>query len=309
MKTQNEYFVKEKKGITFFFFFLYLVSFWALIKYIVLHFLFKLDMEEIREKFYGSLWVDRFSSFNRGIRLNAMNWKALDFLYNYRERTKGHGPVERFFDGLWTNMENFHAINDRAEKVEMIIKKELQEIFSRQELGKVDIFSIASGSAQPLLEAIRSFSSGQQQRINLTLLDLDNSALDNSKALFAEFKIKSNLKTIKDSAHNLEKLFNEKSFDIIEMVGFLDYRPKLRAICLIKKIKKLMKERGIFLTCNVYPNKEKFFLDWVLLWPMIYRKKEFKEILLKSGFKDRNIKIMFTQFKVHQLATCYNGNK
>ncbi|MEA1926106.1 MAG: methyltransferase domain-containing protein [Patescibacteria group bacterium] len=306
---QKEYFVKEKKCPILFLFFLHLVSFWALVKYIVLHFLFKLDTKKIRGKFYGSLWVDRFSSFNRGIRLNATNWKALDSLYNYQEKMKGCGLVERFFSGFWTNMENFHAINNRAEKVTMIIKKELQKNFNRQEVGEINVLSIASGSAQPLLEAIRSFSSKQQQRINLTLLDLDKSALDNSKALFAEFKIKSNLKTIKDSAHNLEKLFNKRNFDIIEMVGFLDYRPKLRAICLIKKIKKLMKKQGIFLTCNIYPNKEKYFLDWVLLWPMIYRKKEFKEILLKSGFKDKNIKIIFTQFTIHQLAICYNRNK
>ena len=79
----------------------------------------------------------------------------------------------------------------------------------------------------------------------------------------------------------LEEVCADFQPHIIEMVGFLDYRPKNRAMELINQIKSFLPQPGIFLTCNINKNREKIFLDWLLLWPMIYRnEQEFAELLV-----------------------------
>jgi len=92
---------------------------------------------------------------------------------------------------------------------------------------------------------------------------------------------------------------------IIEMVGFLDYRPRNKAIGLIKRIRACLPDGGAFLTCNIRKNREKIFLDWILLWPMIYRsEEEFAELLLGGGFSPDKIQLIYEPFKIHGIAVC-----
>jgi hypothetical protein len=49
----------------------------------------------------------------------------------------------------------------------------------------------------------------------------------------------------------LEEVCTDFQPHIIEMVGFLGYRPKKKAIQLISRIKDHLPPEGIFLTCNI----------------------------------------------------------
>jgi len=89
------------------------------------------------------------------------------------------------------------------------------------------------------------------------------------------------------------------------MVGFLDYRPRDKAIVLVSRIKKLLPQGGIFLTCNIQTNPERPLVDYCLMWPMIYRNpKQFAEILIEAGFNPQSVRIIYEPFKIHGLAIC-----
>ena len=42
---------------------------------------------------------------------------------------------------------------------------------------------------------------------------------------------------------------------------------------------------SVFMTCNVAPNFEQYFLKWVIHWAMIYRQPdELDDIIVQAGF-------------------------
>lgn len=110
---------------------------------------------------------------------------------------------------------------------------------------------------------------------------------------------------IKNTTKALEKASRDFKPHIIEMIGFLDYRPRQKAIALINRTRGHLPEGGVFLTCNIDRNREKIFLDWVLLWPMIYRTDaEFAELLVEGGFAPDKIRLLYEPFKIHGIAIC-----
>jgi len=91
----------------------------------------------------------------------------------------------------------------------------------------------------------------------------------------------------------IEEICQDFHPHIIEMVGFLDYLFDDQAVDLIGRIKKILAPNGFFLTCNINKNPEKIFLDWTLLWPMIYRNEEqFSNVLIHGGFSPENMEII-----------------
>jgi len=285
--------------------FINIIAFWAMLKFIFLCYILRIDREKIRNEFYGSFFVDRFSKADRKARINAMNWRALDELYNYYDRENNYTGIENWFNNYWMRIENAQALRNRAKLVKKIMLEEIKNKLNQRGQKKIKILSIASGSAQPLLEAIACLNKARQKLLEVYLLDADKSALDHSKFLSNSYGLSCSITCFNCKTTSLSELFSGNSFDLIEMVGFLDYRTREKAIGLIKKIKGLLGNQGVFVTANVMPNKEKFFLDWVLLWPMIYRnEKQFKDVILNSGFKENNTEVIIDPLKVHQLAVC-----
>jgi len=58
--------------------------------------------------------------------------------------------------------------------------------------------------------------------------------------------------------------------NIVEMIGFMDYRPLKQAIALVKRIYNILPNGGKFLTANMIPNPEQYFMKWVINWSMTY---------------------------------------
>jgi len=88
-------------------------------------------------------------------------------------------------------------------------------------------------------------------------------------------------------------------------VGFLDYRTHDKAVALVGRIRKHLPEGGTFVTCNIRRNREKIFLDWVLLWPMIYRsERDFAEVLIQGGFSTEKIDLTYEPHRIHGIAVC-----
>ena len=250
----------------------------------------------------SSSFVDRFSHFNHQAGINAAGWQSLDIFYNYHEKIKPrlNGDFEGWMTRCWIEkIENRQAVSNRLKIVVNLLTKAFAKFINEPE---VKIVSIASGSAQAVIEAMLKCP---HLNIKAILIDVDKTALKAAKAMAEKNGLGERFSFIRGTTKSLEKVCQEFRPHIIEMVGFLDYRPDDKAIQLISRIKSCLPSGGIFLTCNINKNREKIFLDWALLWPMIYRnKKQFANLLLKGGFFSQNINILYEPFRIHGIGVC-----
>jgi len=250
----------------------------------------------------SSFFGDRFSRINHQAVVGAASWKSLDIVYNYHEKIKPqlNGGVEGWLTNYWIGkLENRQAIANRLKIIINLLTKAFAEFANEPEIR---IISLASGSAQAVIEAMLK---RPHFNIKAVLIDIDRTALAAAKAYAEKNGLGDRFTFIKGTTRVLEKVCQEFQPHIIEMVGFLDYRPDDKAIKLINKIKDCLSDKGIFLTCNINYNREKIFLDWVMLWPMIYRSEEqFTKLLLNGGFFPQNVDIFYEPFQIHGIGVC-----
>lgn len=255
----------------------------------------------------NTLFFDGLSRPLRAIKDGAASWRALDLIYNYFEEYRyfhpeyypnGLGTIERLLADFWIGMMNAQAVRNRRKYVADQLAGRIKEVFGKE--GVVRIFSIASGSAQAVFEAILK-SGVPQASIRIKLLDIDQTALDYSYALAEKMGLKIRIDLVRLETKQAERIIRDFNPHIIEMVGFLDYRPDERAVELFKRIHSSLMVGGYFVTANVCPNAEMGFLKWIINWKMIYRSRKVLEKLLKEGeFNDCDV--FLEPQKIHAIA-------
>lgn len=250
----------------------------------------------------SSFAFDRLSKFNSQAKYGAAGWRSLDLFYNYHEKIKPQlkGNVEGWITRHWIGkFENRQAVTNRLKVAIDLLVATFSEFPAEKEIR---LLSIASGSAQGVVEAMKRCP---HLNIKVLLVDADASAINEAKNLVRAAGLNARFSYIHDTTKTLENDARAFQPHIIEMVGFLDYRPRKQAIALIDRIKIWLPEGGIFITCNIRKNREKIFLDWILIWPMIYRsEEEFADLLVQGGFPVENIRLVYEPFKIHGIAVC-----
>jgi len=246
----------------------------------------------------NTFWFDGISPVCREIKENAMRWKALDIAYNY-EFKKDNAFVTRITD-FWLNIKNAQAVRNRLKLVKKELRQEIQNLADKK--SEIRLLSIAAGSAQGVIETMTEF----KQKGILTkaiFLDLDPTAIEHSRQIAQKFGIVNQITFINKSAKELEEAVGDFKPNIIEMVGFLDYRPKEKAINLIGKISRLLDSDGVALISNIAPNSERYFLYQVMNWPMIYRSaNQLADVMVKGGFNPKDCKIIYEPLKINGIA-------
>lgn len=253
-------------------------------------------------KHISSFFIDRFSYFNRQAVINAAGWQSLDIFYNYHEKIEPqlNGGFESWMTRYWIEkIENRQAVSNRLKIVVNLLMRAFVKFVNEPE---VRIVSMASGSAQAVIEAMLK---SPHLNIKAILIDVDKTALEAAKTMAEKNGLGKRFSFVRGTTKSLEKVCREFRPHIIEMVGFLDYVSKNKAVKLINRIKDCLPKGGIFLTCNINKNREKIFLDWVMLWPMIYRNEnQFAELLLQGGFSPESIDILYEPFRIHGIGVC-----
>jgi len=105
------------------------------------------------------------------------------------------------------------------------------------------------------------------------------------------------------STRSLSDYFRREQFDIVEMVGFLDYRNHDQSMVLLTNIRNLLKKCGRLLTANIVWNSEVPFMNFVVSWPMNYKKPVTLAAIGKAaGF--RETKVIVEPIGIHAVAIC-----
>jgi len=111
--------------------------------------------------------------------------------------------------------------------------------------------------------------------------------------------LENNFEWVHGNASEISTIFPSRKFNIVEIVGLLDYFDFNRAVKLMSMSRELMNENGFIIIANVMPNKEQPFVHKTG-WPaMFYRKpEEVRRLLIASGFTHSN-DIITEPLKIH----------
>jgi SAM-dependent methyltransferase len=240
----------------------------------------------------NSLFFDGLGLESRKVKEYAATWRAMNIVYNhpYPYRKTLRGIVDDFY---WYGI-NCQALRNRLK----MIKDELRKTISKvKHDGEVRIISLACGSAEATIEIMAEYKK-KGLLVRAILVDIDKEALKRAENLAIHFGIKDQIELQQKSIYEISDFSFGFNPHIIEMLGFLDYIKQEEAILLVKKIQQALKPGGFFLTCNISPNIEQYFLKWVINWPMIYRKPdELAELSTKTGFS--NYRLIYEPMKIH----------
>ena len=223
--------------------------------------------------------------------------RALEVMYTYHERrNQGElNPVSIFWGKF---ISNSMALRNRLHLVRKTIAERAAEIAERK--GEVNILSVGSGSARPVIEAVAML--GASPAVKIMMVDMDREAIQFSKRLATTYDV-NHSNWVFGNFFRLERICKDFHPDLIEVVGLLDYLDRQRAVDLLTKTFSILNPDGYLITGNVSPNIEVPFVTKTMMWPMIYRRpKDLFDLLTQSGFKAENIKIMKEPLGIHMVA-------
>jgi len=258
-----------------------------------------------REPSTNFWFVDGISHNSRKVKDGHAKWPALETTYNFSQG-EGSNSVVRTIDHWWMNIRNAQAVRNRLKIAKRELKKAIVEQ-ARAKKGKVEIVSLAAGSAQAVIEVISELQNSQSVpntiSVRALLVDIDTTALRYAQKLAEQHNVSHLIETKEDNVlrfdHALKKL--DCSPDIVEMMGLLDYLDDKLAVLLIKKIHRVLPKNGIFLTCHIHPNSEEFFVRNVVNWNMLYRSvRKLNELIVDGGFRD--ISVHTEPHNIHSVA-------
>ena len=233
---------------------------------------------------------------------HATTHKALEVLYHNGHPHRSKNVFQKIAHHVWFHSNNSRGVRNRLR----LVTRELTQRFSQhvKEAQPVKVLSIASGSARAVIEALRDAEAVGKLPISGVFLDKNPVAIEYSKQLAKEIlKDQHNLEWLNTTVGTFFKERNpENEFDVVEMVGLLDYFDDEKTATTFASIHKALKPGGILVTANIADNVERTFVTKAIGWDMIYRKAEdLAHLLHKGGFDHGKMKVFYEPLKVHSV--------
>ncbi|TSC73227.1 MAG: hypothetical protein G01um101470_208 [Parcubacteria group bacterium Gr01-1014_70] len=211
---------------------------------------------------------------------------ALEAMYTrYHRGLFSRGFLQGVADMFWHHfISQPKALRNRLRIVQSILE---QEILARAE--PIFILSIAGGSARALVSTLAKLHTEHfPHAIHAVILDRDETALEIGRRISVSADVEDCFEWICGNANDAASLVPHMKFDIVEIVGLLDYFDDERIARLLDKLYPIMKTGGALLVANVVPNEEQTFVHKTGWPPMHYRTApDFAHLVETAGFTVR----------------------
>ncbi len=229
-----------------------------------------------------SFLIDRVGVKSKVVKDNAKGWRALAEMYHYGEQPYKASWLGRLVDRIWfTALSNPRGVRNRLRVVTDTLERGLISAL-RTTASKVRIASLACGSAEAVVDAVTRLSSWQKERVEIMFVDIEQSALDRVRCICDERGICASY--TRANVFGAGRILKQFGPQIVEMVGLLDYLDESTGRNLFKRIADALPEGGVFITGNIVPNPEAWFLSACLGWNMVYRTAEQLDQLCSMSF-------------------------
>jgi hypothetical protein len=212
--------------------------------------------------------------------------------------------IEKWGEWFWQEMVQTGAgIRLRKDNVFHIFDNFVQEQIDNGKQS-IKILSLASGKGFAVLDTIAKW--GNEIKFEVVFTDIDQGALEISKGEFEKRNLQAKADWIQADLLNPESgmEFKQQKWDVIQLVGFMDYLPNEVAVKFSGMAQMLLNEGGMFLTGSVVaPNIEIPFLENIIKWRgMHFRKQEEIEgILSTAGFDISGVEVKMEATGTHRL--------
>lgn len=233
---------------------------------------------------------------------NATTHQAIETLYRKGDHSQSSGLIKKLFQMLWFQTDNAKAVRNRLRLVKKNLK---QELIKRAGSEPTKLLSIASGSARAIVEATLEIDQEiPDNSLSVTFVDKNPKANEYSKQLAKD----ANVRNLQWYTGTISDFFKSQpptpTYDIVEMVGLMDYFEDAKVIEVCKQIRVNLVHDGVLIIANISDNKERRFVTDVIGWKMIYRSTdEFVALLLLAGFERHKMKIQYEPVKIHYVVT------
>ena len=203
---------------------------------------------------------------------------------------------------FWEDMLNTRALRNRLKLIRQTVRNIILEQHKKHPNEEIRICSLACGSSQAILEVMTDFKV-KGIKVRALLADISPSALDHAKEIAQQFGISDQIETLREDALNVKNFTKDFQPHIIEMLGLMDYLDDKTAFKIFSEIYKTLNSEGVFLTCNIIPNSEMWFVKEVINWTMIHRTpKQLLKLADQAGFQDK--KVLLEPVGIHGIMIC-----
>lgn len=228
--------------------------------------------------------------------------QALEVLYQSGRKEYARTPMQKFFHWLWFHTNNSKAARNRLRLTKREVQKQIERTLAQGK--RVELLSIASGSARAIIEVIENYRE-YSDKINATFVDKNPQAIAYSQQLTRDIlgDHKFNLKWVNDTVGSYFRGLNdEENFDLIEIVGLMDYFVDEKVEEIFRHCYRHLKSEGRLITANINKNFEYLFVSRVVGWKMIYRTaEEIATIVHRAGFNESDIAPLYEPLKIHSV--------
>lgn len=242
-----------------------------------------------------------YSKKAKDVNKYATTHKALEIVYSFDHRLNfENGILDGFVHYFWQKTNNAQALRNRLK----LVKKELKKAIHSVNKKEIKLLNLAAGSNRGVIEVVGLYKDNFD--FEVFCVDKSEFAIEDAKKLATLFNIEHLLNLHQDTISDFFKKNNNDKFDIIGMVGFLDYLENEEAILYFDKIYNALTANGIFITGNIKDNSERKFLTEVVGWPsLIFRNEtDLVNLLMNSKFKSSGIEIIYEPHNIHGVIIC-----
>ncbi len=234
-------------------------------------------------------WPFLGSPMGRQLRADVTTASALTPTYSYnrycREAKGGKLTLGDRAFLFWINQPDGQAVRNRLRMVHQFIGDELERIFKDRGVRyEIKVLSLACGSAEATIRAVQAFNLRYPQaRVEVTLVDLNRGSLRQAGELARHCGVK--ITTICMNLRDYLPTVPDHSFDVIEEVGFRDYRLKASAQWYSAEERRVLRIGGALVTSSIAPSLGAPVVRSVTNWPYLIRRPltEFKPLVVGPG--------------------------
>jgi len=226
---------------------------------------------------------------------------ALEVMYTrYNRRLFSRGIGQGLADIFWHHLiSQPKALRNRLKIVEETIESRLISLIKKGQKD-IKILNVGGGSSRALVHTLHKlFDGGYEFNPSIINIDKDKKAIEIGKKIALDNDLEEVFKWINSDVRDLDSIVASNSFDIIEMVGLLDYFDDNKANSVLKIIYESLKKGGLFIVANIHFNNEMKFIENTG-WPKMYYRdlSGMEKIVKDAGFK-KEPNLIFEPLKVH----------
>lgn len=205
---------------------------------------------------------------------------AIETLYTFHLRKKEifrKGLLNGFLTLFWhTFLSQPKAIRNRLRIVETLLRLEIENLTNNKQ--EINILSIGGGSCRAAIHAAyyikRNFFSNSNKSFKINLFNLDKhlDVLELTKNIINQHNVSDilNFEAVVGNAKQIDTMNIRERFNIIEIVGLLDYFSDDECLKLLKFCyDNLLEQNGILIWGNIISNNEMKFIKNIG-WPNMY---------------------------------------